>query len=124
MKSKENLISQLKALPYFEKATILSLGEKLGLNRATISTYISRFLNSRIKSEEIYRLKNGLYVSTDFYEKNKGDISYSFYLANILRKPSYISSWTALHYYNLLTEATHAITSVGTKVTREYKTRD
>jgi predicted transcriptional regulator of viral defense system len=68
-----------------------------------------------LKHKDIISLKNGLYVSADFYDKNKNDISYSFYLANILRKPSYISSWTALQYYNLATEAI--------KVTRSYKTK-
>jgi len=86
---------------------------------ATVDTYISRSL----KSKEIISLKKGLYVSADFYGKNKNDISYLFYLANILRKPSYISSWTALQYYNLTTEIIHIITSVTPKITRNYETK-
>ncbi len=117
MKSK-NLLDQLKELPYFRKNSICLLGKHMGLNDKTVNTYISRFLRER----KIYRLKNGLYVSADFFDKNKGDISYSFYLANILRTPSYVSSWTALQYYGLTTEAIYSISSVTTKVTREYKT--
>ncbi len=119
MKSKNNLIEQLKTLPHFNKNTIHQLGVRLGLRDSTIDVYISRFL----KYKEIYKLKNGLYVSTDFFDKNKNDISYSFYLANILRTPSYVSSWAALQYYNLTTEAIHSITSVTQKVTKEYQTR-
>jgi predicted transcriptional regulator of viral defense system len=119
MKSKNNLIEQLKTLPHFTKNTVYQLGIQLGLKDSTVDTYISRFL----KYKEIYRLKNGLYVSADFFNKNKNDISYSFYLANILRTPSYISSWAALQYYNLTTEAIHSITSVTQKVTREYQTK-
>ncbi len=119
MKSKNNLIEQLKSLPHFTKNTVYQLGIQLGLKDTTVDTYISRFL----KYKEIYRLKNGLYVSADFFDKNKNDISYSFYLANILRTPSYISSWAALQYYNLTTEAIHSITSVTQKVTREYQTK-
>jgi len=119
MKSKNNLIEQLKTLPHFSKNTVYQLGIQLGLKDSTVDTYISRFL----KYKEIYRLKNGLYVSADFFDKNKNDISYSFYLANILRTPSYISSWAALQYYNLTTEAVHSITSVTQKVTREYQTK-
>ncbi|MBI1979750.1 MAG: hypothetical protein HYS58_03195, partial [Elusimicrobia bacterium] len=85
----------------------------------TVDTYISRFL----RHKEILQLKRGLYVSTDFFSKNRGDLSYSFYLANIIRPPSYVSSWSALQFYNLITEAIHGITSVTPKVTRTYKTK-
>ena len=54
---------------------------------------------------------------------NKNDTSYTFYLANIIRTPSFISSWTALQYYDLVTEAIHTITSITPKVTRSYETK-
>ena len=119
MKSKNNLLEQLKTLPHLSKNSIYQLGKQLGLEDSTVNTYISRFL----KSKEIYRLKNGLYVSADFFDKNQNDISYSFYLANVIRTPSYISSWAALQYYNLTTEAIHSVTSVTPKVTRAYQTK-
>ena len=119
MKSKKNLLEQLKPLPHFGKKTVYQLGKQLELKDSTVNTYISRFL----KYKEIYRFKNGLYVSADFFEKNKNDVSYSFYLANVIRTPSYVSSWAALQYYNLATEAIHSITSVTPKVTRDYQTR-
>lgn len=106
-------------MPYFNKNTVFQLGEQFGLKNTTINTYISRFL----KYKEILQLKKGLYVSTDFFEKNRMDVSYSFYLANIIRTPSYISSWVALQYYNLVTEAIYSITSITTKVTRNYQTK-
>src|SRR3989344_124214 len=119
MKSKKNLLDQLKSLPYFGKSTVYQFGKQLGLKDTTVDTYISRFL----KHKEILPLKNGLYTSADFFADNKSDISYSFYLANILRTPSYVSSWTALQYYNLATEAIRSITSVTPKVTRQYQTK-
>src|SRR3989339_954948 len=119
MKSKNNLLEQLKSLPYFSKDMVRQLGKQLGLEDSTINTYISRFL----KHKEIIRLKRELYISADFFEKNRNDISYSFYLANILRTPSYVSSWAALQYYNLTTEAIRTITSVTPKVTRRYQTK-
>lgn len=119
MKRSENLIEQLKTLPYFSKDTIIRLGEQMRLVNATIDTYISRFL----KRKEIIRLKKGLYVSADFFDKNKSDISYQFYLANIIRPPSYVSSWAALQYYNLATETTYIISSVTPKITRMHKTK-
>lgn len=119
MKSRKNLIAQLNSLPHFTKGVICQLGEAYGLKTATIDTYISRYL----KSKEIIRLKNGLYISSDFLAENKNDASYVFYLANILRTPSYVSSWTALQYYNLATEAIHTVSSVTLKNTRGYGTK-
>ena len=119
MKSRKNLLEQLKTLPYFGKDTVHQLGGQLGLTNTTVDTYISRFL----KFKEIFKLRRELYISADFYNKNKADISYQFYLANILRKPSYVSSWAALQYYNLTTESIHGITSVTQKPTRTYDTK-
>ncbi len=119
MKSKRNLLEQLKSLPHFSKNTVCQLGKQLRLRDSTINVYISRFL----KFKDIIQLKRGLYVTTDFFDKNKNDISYSFYLANVIRTPSYISSWAALQYYNLATEAIHSVTSITLKVTKEYQTK-
>jgi len=117
MKSRKNLIEQLKPLPHFTKSTVYQFGEHMGLTDSTIDTYISRFL----KSKEIIRFKRGFYVTSDFFNKNKDDVSYSFYLANLVRTPSYVSSWAALQYYNLATEAIHSVTSMTTKVTENYE---
>ena len=119
MKRRKNLLAQLEPLSYFSKDIIEKFGKQLGLRSTTIDTYISRFL----KYKEIFQLKKGLYLSSDFFQKNRGDISYSFYLANILRTPSYVSSWTALQYYNLTTESIYTVTSITPKVTRTYKTK-
>lgn len=119
MKSKKNLLEQLTSLPYFGKSTVYQLGAQLGLKSATVDTYISRFL----KHKEIFQFKRAVYVSSNFFNKNKDDISYSFYLANVIRTPSYVSSWAALQYYNLTTEAIHSVTSVTPKITRDYQTK-
>lgn len=119
MKSKKNLLEQLKPLPFFTKSTVSQLGKQLEIESSTVDTYISRLLKHR----EIFRLKNGFYISADFLEKNGGDVSYTFYLANVLRGPSYVSSWAALQHYNLATESIHAVTCVTTKVTRDYQTK-
>ena len=119
MKSKKNLLEQLKNLPYFSKDTVRQLASQLGLKDTTAAVYISRFL----KYKEIFKLRRELYISADFYDKNKADISYPFYLANIMRKPSYVSSWSALQYYNLTTESIYGITSVTQKPTRTYDTK-
>ncbi len=119
MKYREILLEQLKSQPYFEKQAIRLLSEQYELKPTTVDAYIAQ----TIKRKEIIQLRKGLYVSADFYNKNKGDISYVFYLANIIRRPSYVSSWTALQYYDMTTEVIRMMTSVTTKVTRDYRTR-
>ncbi|MBU1121140.1 MAG: hypothetical protein KKF54_00370 [Candidatus Omnitrophica bacterium] len=119
MKSKKNLLEQLKSLPHFSKDSLYQLAKQLELADTSVDTYISRFL----KHKEILQLKKGLYISADFFSKNRSNISYSFYLANIIRTPSYISSWSALQFYNLITEAIYGVTSVTPKVTRNYTTK-
>ena len=119
MKYRESLLEQLREMPYFTKKAVCRLCEPYGIKNSTINAYISRSL----KRKDIISIKKGLYISADFYNKNKGDVSYLFYLANIIRKPSYISSWAALQYYNLAAETIHAVTSVTSKVTRNYMTK-
>ncbi|MBM3297022.1 MAG: hypothetical protein FJY83_05410 [Candidatus Aminicenantes bacterium] len=119
MKNSANLLELLKSLPHFSKMTVIQLGAQLLLKNSSVDTYISRYLRRR----DIIQLKKGLYVASDYYSSNKGDVSYLYYLANILRTPSYVSSWAALQYYHLATESINVITSVTPKVTRVYMTK-
>lgn len=119
MKYREILIEQLKKLPYFDKKTIYQISEQYNLKAGTVDAYISRSLARK----ELIQLKKGVYITADYFNKNKGDISYAFYLANALRQPSYVSLWTALQYYNLATEAIHSVISVTPKVTRNYQNK-
>jgi len=116
MKYREIIIEQLKKQPYFTKQGFFQIAKEYNLKDSTINSYIVR----SIAYKEIIKLKRGYYVTSDFYFKNKDDVSYIFYIANILRKPSYISSWTALQYYNLTTESIKTITSITEKVTNDY----
>lgn len=119
MKYREILLNQLKSLPYFNKGDIYQLARRYGLKLTTVDTYISRSLARK----DILPLKNGMYVTADFYEKNATDISYVFYLANVIKSPSYVSLWTALQYYDLVTEAIYTTVSVTPKATRSYQTK-
>lgn len=119
MKYRTNIIENLKKEPFFTKKAFSGLAKEFSVSDATINSYLSR----SVANKEIILLKNGVYITTDFYEKNKDKTSYLFYLANILRTPSYISSWTALQYYGLTTEAINTITCVSEKITRDYETK-
>lgn len=116
MKRSNNLLEQFKSSPYFTKEAVLQLSGQYALKPTAVNTFITRSL----KRKNILSLKRGFYVTAEFYNKHKNDTSYSFFLANVLRKPSYVSSWTALQYYGLATEGIRTITSVTPKVTRSY----
>jgi len=119
MNYRKILIQGLENLPYFDKKAINQLGEQYDIKKGTVDAYISRSLAHK----ELIQLKKGVYITANYFNKNKGDISYIFYLANTLRHPSYVSSWTALQYYNLTTEIVHIITSITPRVTRSYENK-
>lgn len=119
MKYRNEIFKELEGFPSFDKSVVCRLGEKYGVTSSTINSYISKSL--RLK--EILSLKRGLYVTSAFYERHGTDASYKFYTANILRKPSYISTWSALQYYGLVTESIMSTTSVTTKTTRAYSNK-
>lgn len=119
MKYREIIFEQLKNLPFFEKKEIYTIAKQYFIKDATIDAYISRALALK----DIIQLKKGLYITKNFYERNISDISYKFYLANILRSPSYISSWTALQYYDLTTEVIGGVVSVSRKITRNFQNK-
>jgi len=119
MKYREVIIEQFKNQPYFTKESFVQISREYDIKDSTISSYLVR----SVARKDIIQLKRGFYVTNDFYNNNKNDISYIFYLANVLRGPSYVSSWAALQYYNLTTEIINTVTSVSEKITRDYITK-
>lgn len=60
-------------------------------------------------------LKRGLYVTKEFSDKNRSSIKYKEFIANILKKPSYISLDYVLRKHEILTDATFGMTSITLK---------
>ena len=110
----DKTLEKLIKLPYFRTSHLEALLPHL--KKPSLYQKISRWL----KGGEIIELKNGYYVTKAYKEKNITDPNYPFYLANILRYPSYVSSSYILDKYNILTEVTYPITSITTKTTRTY----
>lgn len=79
--------------------------------------------NNKIKQlvdkGEVIRVKRGLYVVGDLYRN--GGVSHEL-LANHLYGPSYISMDYALYYYGLIPEHVYEVTSMTTKLLKEYET--
>jgi len=67
----------------------------------------------------VAQLKRGLYELTYPGDRRIPDL----YIANHLYSPSYVSLETALSAYSLIPEVSQAVTSITTKPTRRFRTR-
>ncbi|MFH1192555.1 MAG: hypothetical protein V1655_03715 [bacterium] len=110
---KKDLI-KLTKLPYFRTSHIEAFSPYLK------KTSIYQKLTRLIKKGGIIKLKNGFYTTKEYKEKHISEMEYFYYLANILRYPSYVSGAYVLQSRGILTEITYPITSITTKSTHRY----
>jgi hypothetical protein len=76
-----------------------------------------------IKSGDLIKLKNGLYISKEVFDRYNNRDSFKCLIANKLRTPSYVSLEYVLSKHNILTETTYPITSVTLKTSRNYENK-
>lgn len=74
-------------------------------------------LSRWIKKGLILRLRNGLYTFPEY----KRVPNFSYFAANRIYRPSYISLYSALSFYGLIPEAVSQITSVSTLKTTSFE---
>ncbi|MBU1110138.1 hypothetical protein KKB83_00775 [Patescibacteria group bacterium] len=118
MTFRNSFFSQFNNFPYFTKQALSLSASNFEMKPALLNSYVAKAL----KKGELISLKRGCYVTRIFYEENKVDSSYIFFLANNLLIPSYVSLESALQYYGLLAEALNTFrTSITTKLPREYE---
>lgn len=108
------ILSKLSKLPYFKTSNLEALSPRL--KKESIYRNITRWR----KKGAIIRLKKSFYITKEYTEKYLSDINYFYYLANILRYPSYVSGVFVLQNKGVLTDITFPITSITTKTTRKY----
>ena len=77
-------------------------------NPGAVEVQISRWQ----KTGKLIQLKRGVYLLSESYRKT--DIS-EYYIASVLKKPSYLSLEKALEYHGMIPEAVRVFTSVTTK---------
>lgn len=85
------------------------------VNSAAIKVQISRW----VKSGKLLQLKRGLYLLAEPYRKVQTS---EFYIAGVLKNPSYVSLEKALEYHGLIPEAVAVYTSVTTKRPESFRT--
>lgn len=108
----EELIRQFRARPFFETPELMILFDE---PEAQIMARLSRWA----KQGKLIRLRRGKYLLADSYQKYPADI---FYISNYLYPPSFISLYTALHYYGCVPEEVHRIQAVTSRQTKSWQT--
>lgn len=73
-------------------------------------------LTNWVKKGYIFKLRQAYYTFPEYLSESE----FSFYLANKIYRPSYISLHTALSFYGIIPEAVSTITSVSTLKTVEF----
>ena len=75
----------------------------------------SKFITSNIDSGLFVKLRNNFYTLKDSQPSQ-------YLIANKIYQPSYISLKNALSHYGIIPEVVYAITSVTTKISRQFAT--
>lgn len=110
----KNIKDIIKNIPLFSKQNIAIY------YKGKINT-LNAQLKYALKTGNILKLKNGLYMSNDFYIRAKDKDGLREYVASQLKSPSYLSKEYVMQKYNLLTEAIYSITSVTLKTRKQYQ---
>jgi len=110
----KKILPELNKLPYFKTSNLVALLPRL--KRTSIYCKITRWYKKGI----IIKLKKGFYTTKEYDKEHGTDVNYLYYLANVLRYPSYVSGAFVLQNNAVLTDVTFPITSITTKTTRKY----
>jgi hypothetical protein len=107
-------LAKLNSASFFYKETMSQI---MGISDNALSANIRRWIDKGI----LIQLKKGLYVTKEYYQPLTDKESYCEWIANILKKPSYLSGEYVMQKYSMLTESVFAITSVTRKKTKMYQ---
>ena len=100
----EEFLKLVAKLPVIETELLLA-----GVpDQSSLKVQISRWQ----KAGNLIQIRRGIYLLSEPYRKIE---VYEFYLAAVLKKPSYISLEKALEYHGLIPDAVSVYTSVTTK---------
>ncbi len=113
---KRLVLHELDSLPFFSITSLKVLEE---IHPKALYQNLQRW----VRSGDIIRLKNGLYVTKTHVDRFLHDRFYLERVANKLAAPSYLSLEYVLQKQGLLTEATFPITSITLKTTRRFQNR-
>lgn len=111
---KAEILSSFENIPYF---TIEGFRQVTGA--ASSDQVVRNLLHRWVKAGHLVQLKNGVYMTRRFFERQRGDYLFSAAVSSTLIPQSYVSLEYILQRHNLLTEVTYPITCITLKVTRK-----
>lgn len=90
--------------------------------RKKYGSYDPNVFRRWVDQGKVEKVRNGVYCKTDFKANSLVDY---FFIAHRVYAPSYVSTYTALRYWDVIPEMVEIITSVTTRKTAnfEYKAR-
>ncbi|MEK7849347.1 MAG: hypothetical protein AAB213_00790 [Candidatus Omnitrophota bacterium] len=107
----EQFIKKVQDYPVIDLESLM-VGLK---NPQSLKVHISRWQ----KSGKLIPLKNGLYILANAYRKVEPQ---EFYIASLLKTPSYVTMEKALEYHDMIPEAVAVYTCVTTKRQGRFET--
>lgn len=113
---KKSILEKFNKSIFITKEALRSISND---EEETITKNIYRW----VKNGDLITLKNGLYISKQVFNLYNNKDSFKALIGNKLRSPSYLSLEYVLSKYNILTEATYAVTSVTLKSSRKYENK-
>lgn len=109
----KNILRHIET-PYVDAQTLLGLLTDYKKPREAILRMV--------KSEELIRLKNGVYLISEKVRSGGATLIPYEQLANFLYGPSYVSMEWALSFYAMIPERVHTVTSMTLGRSKEYHT--
>jgi len=108
----EDLKYKLMNRPFFETQEAVTLS---GQPERQVLPRISRW----VSQGKLIQLRRGKYVLAPLYQQRAPN---HFYISNYLYRPSFVSLYTALQYYQCIPEEVHVIQGVATRQTAAWGT--
>jgi predicted transcriptional regulator of viral defense system len=114
---KVDQLKYLEKLPYF---TITGFKQTLNLNESD-TQQIRENLARWVKQGDLIRLKKGIYMTRQFYERHQNQANFRPAVSAIITPQSYVSLEFILQRAGIITEVTYPITAVTIKNTSQVE---
>ena len=98
---KKQILESLDRLHYFSIESFMQIADLTENEKAKARNLLSR----AVKANQIIRLKNGLYITRNFYERFHQDARFQPVISQIINPYSYVSSLYILQKENIIPEA-------------------
>jgi predicted transcriptional regulator of viral defense system len=114
---KVDQLKRLEKVPYF---TITGFKQTLNIGESD-TQQVRENLARWVKQGHVIRLKKGVYMTRQFYERHQNQVDFRPAVSAIIIPQSYVSSEYMLQRAGIMTEVTYPITAVTIKNTNQVE---